>query len=583
MKIDWKRIIWWAEFLGPIIIAIPFLFGCVTLDPKYPHASACLGVTLLTALYWVFEPIPIVISAFFPVFLMPLFHVSPAKVVANTIFADTSMVFLGGFIFSIAMVKWNLHSRIALKTVLIFGLRPWLLLLGIMLVTTFLGMWISNTATALTMIPNALAIITKLEEITGDSKALEPFSKCLFLAIAYSCSVGGFITLTGTPPNLILSQTAKERFPNGDEIGFAQFIFVSLPVSLTIEAIMYFYFLVVFLRKVKIPPNVDETAFRENYAKLGKFKPAEKVIVLLFVALACLWLFRTNLSFGGNANLTGWANTIYKKDGSTYISDGTVAIFLSMLFFIIHVPATPEVEQTEDPLEIKPKDQYELQSDEEDDNELREETSEMIHNEEESNNIHENAPNEKGKWIPILEWNYAQEKIPWTILFLFGGGFILNQGFKDSGMDIWLGNIMKKLTSLSLFPLLVCILFVTAIISTVASNTACANILIPIMAVLSQTSEKYHPWKLMFPMCFMTSCCFLLPVSTPPNLIAYGSGRLKMSDFLIHGAVFTVISIFVIIGMCMAIIPAVFKADSFPDWARTSNSTSTSSLEYTDF
>ncbi|OHT06322.1 Sodium:sulfate symporter transmembrane region family protein [Tritrichomonas foetus] len=591
MKVDYKRIIWWLEFLIPIAIAIPFCFKQVTLDEKYPQAAPCLGITLLTALFWVFEPIPIVITSFFPVFLMPLFHVSSSKVIASTMWSDTSMVFLGGFIFSIAMVKWNLHSRIAIKTVLIFGLRPWLLLLGIMLVTTFLGMWISNTACALTMIPNAVAIITKLEEITGDPEMIDPFARCLFLAIAYSCSVGGFITLIGTPPNLILAQIAKERFPLAKEIGFTEFMFVSLPISISILIIMYFYFVIVFLRKVKIPKDIDSTVFRQNYEKLGKMKPAEWFIVFFFVLLACLWLFRSDLQ-----SLIGWANRIYPADGSSFISDGTVAILLSMMLFIVNVPMPNKNEEkqmsnAEIDLEIQPQSETWRKREEREladlsgDDELNDEDSELIEEQTEVDTfvqppISEKPKNKKGccnkdvEWVPLLDWTYTQNKIPWTIIFLFSGGFCLNQGFKDSGMDIWLGESMQGLTKLPLFALLLVILIVTAVLGSVASNTACANILIPIMAVFAQNSGKYHPWIMMFPVCFMTSCCFLLPVSTPPNLIAYGYGRLKMTDFLIHGSLFTVLSMFIIIGMCLGLLPAVFDAGSFPDWALPANSTS---------
>ena len=607
--VNCKKVVWWLEFLIPIAIAIPFLFKLIVLDSDHPQASPCMGVLLWTALYWVFEPIPIVITSFFPVFLLPFFHVSTAKVIANTMWSDTTMVFLGGFLYSIAMVRWNLHSRISLKTVLIFGLRPWLLLLGLMLVTAFLGMWISNTATALTMLPNALAIVNKLEEITGDPVLIEPFAKCLFLAIAYSCSVGGFITLIGTPPNLILSQIAKERFPKADEIGFTQFLFISLPISFSLLIIMYFYFLLIFIRKIHLPKDVDITIFRQNYEKLGKMKPAEWVIVCLFALLACLWLFRSNIQA-----LVGWSNRLY-SDGSTYISDGTVAILLSMLLFIVNVPQ-PSVKEEKEmvsgeiDLEIRPKTPWRHReaislasnSGEEDNNdedsELVEEVSESneltgqisaveknqdtileksttaVENPE-SSGVEKDGKKKKKKkdieWVPLLEWNYTQNKIPWTIIFLFSGGFCINQGLKDSGMDLWLGDVMKGLSKLPLFPLLIIILIIAAVLGTVASNTACANILIPIMAVFSSNSEKYHPWMLMFPVCFMTSCCFLLPVSTPPNLIAYSYGRLKMSDFLIHGTFFTVVSLFVIIGMCMALLPKIFDAGSFPDWARKEN------------
>ena len=141
----------------------------------------------------------------------------------------------------------------------------------------------------------------------------------------------------------------------------------------------------------------------------------------------------------------------------------------------------------------------------------------------------------------------------------------------DSGMDIWLGDVMKGLSKLPLFLLLVIILIITAVLGTVASNTCCANILIPIMAVFASNSEKYHPWLLMFPICFMTSFCFLLPVSTPPNLIAYSYGKLKLTDFLIHGSFFTIVTLLINIALCMALLPKIFDAGSFPDWARKEN------------
>lgn len=573
VKCTRKKILWWCEILIPIIIAIPFLFNLIVLDESRPKAGPCLGITLITALYWVFEPIPIVIAAFIPVFLMPLFHITRARVVASTMWSDTSMVFLGGFIYSVAMVRWNLHSRIALKTVLIFGLKPKVLLLGIMLVTAFLGMWISNTATALTMIPNAVAIIAQLEEITGDAEMVAPFAKCLFLAIAYTCSVGGFITLIGTPPNLILAQIAKERFPRAKDIGFAEFMFVSLPTSLSIELVMYIYFVIVFLRKLEMPPEVTDEIFKNNYIKLGKMKVAEKVILIFFVLLAALWLFRSDLTFGPTAKLTGWANTLY-SDGSNYITDGTVAILLSVFLFIVKVPQPSEIEEkqmenAEIDLEIRPatfrhKDAIELYNIDDSDSELQEEVDE-------TENYEITPPEKTTEWVPLLEWGYTQNKIPWSIIFLFSGGFVLNQGFADSGMDQWMGDKLKGLTNMPYFVLILVIMIFTAIISTVASNTACANILIPIMAVLAQNSGTIHPWKLMFPVCFMTSCCFLLPVSTPPNLIAYGYGRLKMSDFIIHGSFFTVISLFLIIGWTMVLLPPVFQANDFPDWANVTN------------
>lgn len=580
MNPTFKRVLWWCELLGPLIIAFPFLFKLVVLDETMPKAGPCLGIVLIVALYWILEPIPIVITAFFPVFLMPLFDVSTASAIAASMFSDTSMVFLGGFIFSTAMVRWNLHSRIALKTVLIFGLKPRLLLLGIMIVTAFLSMWISNTATALTMVPNALAIITKLEELTGDPEAIEPFAKSLFLAIAFSASIGGMATLIGTPPNLILAQIARNVFPNAPAIGFAQFMFVALPTTVVILIVMYLFFVFVYMRKLSIP-EVDETAFRDNYNKLGKMKPAEIIVTIFFVLLAICWLFRGDLSFGPGATLTGWANLLYPNGhGGKIIADGTVAIALAMLLFIIHVPQPSEEEEKalikaevdlaigvrpvpwnhRDAIELYDINEIEDNDNDSTDSELAEEQTEI--------QMHHGHEERKSRvWVPVLEWEYAQQKIPWTILFLFSGGFALNQGFGDSKLNTWLGAQLKSVANLPLFLLLLAVCFVTSILSNIASNTACANIIIPIIATVAQKAQKHHPWVLMMPVAFATSCCFIMPVATPPNLICYGSGRLVMKDFMIAGSLINFISLFIVIGMSIVLIPPIFQAKTFPDWA----------------
>lgn len=578
MNKTWKRIIWWCEFLIPIAVALPFLFNAVVLVKGKP-ASQALGVVLLTALFWIFEPIPIVVTSFFPIILMPLFGVSSAKAIAASMFTDTSLIFLGGFIFSIAMVRWNLHSRIALKTVIIFGLKPKILLLGIIIVTAFLSMWISNTATALTMVPNAIAIITKIEEMTGDVNSVAPFAKSLFLGIAYSASIGGMATLIGTPPNLIFAQVSADTFKDAPPIGFAQFLFVALPVSIVIIVVMYLFFVIFYMRKIKLPANMDETQFKESYERLGKWSPAEIIIGIMFILLALLWFFRQNLEFGPNAKLIGWTNRLFAK-GSTYIQDGTVALIMAILLFIIRVPAPSakfekKLEAAEVDLELRKRNFHnapkfhtplEMSSDDEEE-EIATLDQEIPSDEEDPDKM----------WVPLVDWEYVQSKIPWTILFLFSGGFALNQGFKDSTLDAWIGSNLSGLTNLPLFVLLLCITFLTTALSNIASNTACANILLPIVAALAKNSKKYHPWVLMIPTAFATSCCFIMPVATPPNLICFGSGRLTTKDFVTAGTAINILSLLIVIGMCMVLIPPVFNAKGFPDWALDTPTNSTAS------
>ena len=542
-----NRWVWWAEFLIPVLIAFPFLFKIIIIDPSKP-TSQCLGITIITACWWIFEPVSITVTAFIPIFALPFFAVSKARDIAASLFTDTTLVFLGGFIFSIAMERWNLHSRIALKTVLIFGLRPNLLLLGICLVTAFLSMWISNTATALTMVPNALAIIKKIEEITGDPEGVAPFGKALFLGIAFSAGIGGMATLIGTPPNLILAQVAKSQFPNSPSIGFGEFMMVAFPLSAVLLIIMYFYFVFVYMRKVKFPPNIDDTIFKENYEKLGPMSIPEKIVSIMFVLLALMWLFRGDLNLGTNFTIKGWSTHLYGSAGSSYIQDGTVALFLSVIMFLIYVPDMGK----NDPKNKSKSDSSDGM--EEEDHEIVLETIPTL--------------NEPIKWVPLIEWEPTQQKIPWSILFLFAGGFALNQGFKDSAFDKWIGDKLKSLTDLPLFVLVLGISAVTSALSNIASNTACANIVLPIVAAVAKNTQKYHPWLLMFPAAFATSICFILPIATPPNLICLGSGKLVTSDFMKGGSAINIISIIVMSLLALWLVQLVFDANSFPIWAK---------------
>lgn len=579
MKCTWKRVYWWLEMIIPIVIAFPFMFKFVYIDKNRPSAGPCLAATIITAAYWIFEPIPIVITAFIPIFLLPLTTVSTATKIAASMFTDTSIVFIGGFIFSIAMVKWNLHSRIALKTVLIFGLRPNVLLFGIFVVTTLLSFWISNTACALTMTPNAIAIITKLEEMTGDPEGVAPFGKAILLMIAMTCSTAGMITLIGTPPNLILAQTVQNLFKGATDIGFAQFMFVSLPVSMCMLIPLYVFFVIFYTRKVKLTGHVEIDDFKKSYEALGPWSPAEIIIGVMFIILALAWLFRSNIDFGSKT-MKGWSTLIYGPKGSSYIKDGTIAIFLALLFYIIHIPPPPKKDENLDEVDLelrartsttnKKRNEEESENDQQDLENLNDHEEDDI----EQLSIHEDPkPAEENKWVPILDWEYTQQKMPWTILFLFAGGFALNQGFTDSGLDVWIGERLSGLTNLKLYPLVLVITSLTILMTNlVASNTAVANILLPIVASVAKSSGTIHPFLLMFPTAFACSYCFIMPVATPPNLIAYSTGRLKTLDFIIVGTFLTVVAIIVVPPLCVWIIPPVFNAHEFPDWANASSS-----------
>jgi sodium-dependent dicarboxylate transporter 2/3/5 len=338
---------------------------------------------------------------------------------------------------------------------------------------------------------------------------------------------------------------------------------VATPTAIVIIIAMYIFFAFFYLRNLHLPDDMDESTFRENYERLGPMSPAEIIVGIDFILLAVMWLFRGDLG-----SLVGWSNQLHNK-GSSIIQDGTVAMALGIILFIIHVPHPTEREErmyaaAEVDLELRKRNNHnirrfhsplELPSDDGDDEEETIEEQQADDDDTET------------KWVPIIDWEYAQSKIPWTILFLFAGGFALNQGFTDSTLSKWIGSKLVSLTNLPLFVLLLCICLITSILSNIASNTACANILLPIVASIARTSQKHHPWVLMIPTAFATSVCFIMPVATPPNLICFGSGRLDTMDFMTAGTFINIISLFIVIVMCMFLVPNVLDANSFPDWA----------------
>ena len=227
---------------GLLIFLLIIIFG--DLEPGSPEITYTFAVAILMAIWWITEVIPLAITSLLPIVLFPLFGIMNGKDVSSTYFNHVIFLFIGGFIVALSMQKWNLHKRIALKILIFTGVSPGRILLGFMLATAFLSMWISNTATTMMMIPVLISIINKLEEIIG-KKQISKYSIGLLLGVAYSASIGGIATLVGTPPNLSFTRIFQIMFPNAPEISFANWFIFALPVSITFFIIVwcYLYFL----------------------------------------------------------------------------------------------------------------------------------------------------------------------------------------------------------------------------------------------------------------------------------------------------------------------------------------------------
>ncbi len=278
--------------LGPAL----FLMTLLWFHPEglSKEANAILASTLWVAVWWITEAVPIAITSLLPVVLFPL--TGGLELAETTASFGHRYIFLyiGGFILAIAIQRWNLHKRIALNIIQIIGTNVKSIILGFMIATAFLSMWISNTATSVMMLPIGMAIISQLRDNPDTiENENQTFGKALMLAIAYSASIGGMATLIGTPPNLILAGIVQETY--GIEITFLKWFMFGLPVSLILLAICWKYLTeFAFSFKQKAFPG-GKSEINKQLKSLGKMSYEEKMVLLIFIGTAFAWITRSFL------------------------------------------------------------------------------------------------------------------------------------------------------------------------------------------------------------------------------------------------------------------------------------------------
>jgi len=287
MKLSKKNI---GLVLGPIVFTLIVLF----FHPEglSPTANAVLATAAWVAIWWITEALPIAVTALLPIVLFPLSGGLGLKETTASYGHKYIFLFLGGFILAIAIEKWNLHKRIALTIIRIMGTNILHIILGFMIATALLSMWISNTATAVMILPVGMAIVSQLKDNpkTFDNEN-SIFAKALMLAIAYSASIGGMATQIGTPPNLILAGVIQETY--GIEISLGQWFAFGFPISLLFLFLGWFY-LTRFAFKFKqkeFPGGKNEINNQLN--ALGRVSFEEKIIFYVFIATAFAWIFRS--------------------------------------------------------------------------------------------------------------------------------------------------------------------------------------------------------------------------------------------------------------------------------------------------
>ncbi|XP_051257644.1 solute carrier family 13 member 2 [Dicentrarchus labrax] len=589
MKI-WRSCLRWMWYHRNYMIIVLTPLILLPLPLKYPTSEAKCGYAIiLMALYWCTECMPLAVTALLPIVLFPMMGIMQGGAVSIEYLKDSNMLFIGGLLVAIAVEHWNLHKRIALGVLLLVGVRPSLLMIGFMIVSSFLSMWISNTATTAMMLPIAQAVLQQLKateaqadarEFSGtaednqafeleisptkgemtdekqpDTKAqledrvcehtdlqqeirsrameakYELLTKGMSLSVCYSASIGGTATLTGTTPNLILKGQIDKLFPdNGDVINFASWFGFAFPNMVLMLILTWLWLQFIFLGfNLKqtfgcgMKTDRDKEAYavmREEYKKLGGMKFAEVAVLIIFVLLVVLWFTREP------GFIAGWATLLFNKE-ETFVTDGTVAILMSMLFFVIpsKMPRCGGYGYNDEGKKV-------------------------------------NAPS------TLLNWQVVHERMPWNIILLLGGGFALAAGSEVSGLSKWLGDSLAPLEKIPPYAISLLLCLLVATFTECSSNTATTTLFLPILASMA-IAIKIHPLYVMLPCTIAASLAFMLPVATPPNAIAFSFGKLKVMDMVKAGFMLNIIGILTVNLGINTWGYAMFDMGTFPQWANT--------------
>lgn len=492
------RMIWGLRALGVIMALLVWLLlgGSEGLTPDARFVAA---IGTLMAIWWMTEAIPLSATSLLPIVLIPALTDRTVSQATAPYASSIVFLFVGGFLIAIAMEKWNLHRRVALMTLHRVGVHPRQIVLGMMLATGFLSMWVSNTATTLMMLPIGLSILAlvvdrgshqggaeaqdalagggKITEVVKD-KNIRAFGVCLVLSIAWSASMGGLGTLLGSPPNAIVAGYAADEL--GREVGFLEWMIIGMPLAFIFIFIAWFLMTRVLYRfdLPEIPGG--QQMIEDQLAELGPLSQGERMVMYVFIAAAFLWVVPGLLS-----SLLGiaWLGVL---------DDTAIAITAGLVMFIL--------------------------------------------------------PGE-GRTRMVLDWKDAEDGLPWGVLLLFGGGLSLASAVAASGLDSWFGQQVTGLGSLPSLALVAAVVTIILFLTEITSNTATAATFIPILGGVA-LGIGADAMSLLIPAALAATCAFMLPVGTPPNAIVFGTGTVTIAQMARGGLVLNIIGIILITLIC---------------------------------
>ncbi|MEI4232944.1 SLC13 family permease [Roseovarius sp. D22-M7] len=461
-------------------------------------ARAVAAVATLMAVWWMTEAVPLPATSLLPIVLLPALTGATVSEATAPYASSLVFLFLGGFLIAIAMEKWELHRRIALLVLERVGVSPKRIVLGMMIATAFLSMWVSNTATTLMMLPIGLSVLALVVERSSGAQTgadlhedlkgatiseavadpnVRMFGICLVLAIAWSASMGGLGTLLGSPPNAIVAGYAADEL--GRPIGFLEWMMLGVPLAAIFMLIGWALMVNVLYRfKLDAIPGGQEM-IRGQIDQLGPMSQAEKMVAAVFIGAAFLWIVPGLL-----ANIPGLGFL-------DAFNDTAIAIFAGLMLFFL--PG-------------------------------------------------------RGRREMVLTWNDAERGLPWGVLLLFGGGLSLASGVASSGLDDWFGAQVSGLEGLPTILLIGSVVLIVLFLTEITSNTATAATFIPVLGGVA-VGIGAVPLQLLIPAAFAATCAFMLPVGTPPNAIVFGTGKVTIGQMIRGGVVLNVVGVVLITGL----------------------------------
>ncbi|NLY01215.1 MAG: DASS family sodium-coupled anion symporter [Rhodopirellula sp.] len=461
----------WAGRIGAPALAVLMYYLTQWAGELPEPGRRVAAVGAMIGVLWVTEALPLPITSLIPLILFPLAGVLTFDEAARPYANPYIFLFMGGFMIAQAIERWNLHRRIALLTVLAVGTRPRHLVGGFMIATAMLSMWISNTATAMMMLPIGLSVASLLADRLNGEEPTAPrrpgrqntesddFTVAVLLGIAYAASIGGIGTLVGTPPNTFLAGFLATK---GISISFGRWMLFAVPLSMALLATAWLMLVFVFhpLRMSAIPGG--RQLIRTELRNLGKVSRGEWTVLGVFVVTALAWIFREPIG--------RWDWLVARLPIIERVNDPMIALGGALLLFIV-------------PVDLR-------------------------------------------RGVFALDWETAV-KLPWGVLLLFGGGLSLAAAAVDAGFNDWVGQQVAGLHGLPAVVLVLVVCLVVVFLTEIASNTAVATAFLPIVFGAAQ-GMKIDPLLLAVPTALAASCAFMLPAATAPNAIIFSSGRVTI-------------------------------------------------------